>query len=47
VVTHPLWLHEVSGSIHGSGKGFYVLIFCIVVVYLVFVQKQIICHKNL
>jgi len=28
VVTHPLWVQEVLGSIPGSGKGFYVW-FCV------------------
>ena len=27
VVTHPLWVQEVPGSIPGSGKGFYVWFF--------------------
>jgi len=27
VVTHPLWVQEVPGSIPGSGKGFYVRFF--------------------
>jgi len=27
VVTHPLWVQEVPGSIPGSGKGFYVSFF--------------------
>jgi len=31
VVTHSLWVHDVPGSIPGSGKSFYV-IFCFVVV---------------
>jgi len=26
VVTHPLWMQEVPGSIPGSGKGFYVVV---------------------
>jgi len=47
VVTHPLWVQEVPGSMPGSGKGFYSLIFClIVVVFLLFVQKQIIVKKT-
>jgi len=46
MVTHPLWVQEVPGSIPGSGKGFYVWFFCFVVdVFLFFVQKHIICHK--
>jgi len=40
VVTHPLWLHEVPGSIPGSGKGFLCLIFCfVIVVFLLFCPK--------
>jgi len=30
VVTHPLWLQEVLGSIPGSGQGFYVLFVVVV-----------------
>ena len=26
-VTHMIWVREVPGSIHGSGKGFYALFF--------------------
>jgi len=41
VVTHPLWVQEVPGSLPGSGKGFYVSIFCsVVVVFLLFCQKN-------
>jgi len=48
VVTHSLWMQEVSGSISGSGKGFYVWLFCfVVVVLLLFVPKLIICHNIL
>jgi len=48
VVTHPLWVQDVPGSIPGSGKGFYVRLFCfVVVVFLLFVPKHIICHKIL
>ena len=40
MVTHPLRVQEVPGSILGSGKGF-CLIFCfIVVMFLLFVQKH-------
>jgi len=46
VVTHPLWVQEISGSIPGSGKGFYV---CFLVLLLLcfyfFVQKNIIYKK--
>jgi len=47
VVTHPLWVREAPGSI--PGKGFYVwFLFCfVVVVFLLFVQKHIICHRIL
>jgi len=45
VVTHQLWVQEVLGEIPGSGKGFYVWLFCfVVVVFLFFVQKHILCH---
>jgi len=38
VVTHPLWVQDVPGSIPGSGKGFLCLIFSfVVVVFLLFV----------
>jgi len=48
VVTHPLWVQDVPGSIPGSGKGFYVSFFCfVVVVFLLFCQKHSICHKSL
>jgi len=41
VVTHPLWVQEVSGSIPGSGNGFYVSFFCFaVVVFLLFCVKN-------
>ena len=47
VVTDLLWVQEVPGSIPGSGKGFYVWCFSLVVfVFLVFVPKHIICHKK-
>jgi len=39
VVTHPLWVQEVPGSIPGSGKGFYVWFFGFVVVFLLFCPK--------
>ena len=39
VVTHPLWVQEVPGSIPGSSKAFLGLIFCfVVVVFLLFVH---------
>jgi len=47
-VTHLLWVRDVPCSISGSGKSFYVwfsvlLLLC----FYFFVQKHIICHKNL
>jgi len=36
VVTHPLWVRELPGSIPGSGKGFYVLL---LLRFYFFVQK--------
>ena len=48
MVTHPLSVHEGPRSIPSSGKGFYVRFFCfVVVVFLLFVKKHIICHKSL
>jgi len=48
VVTHPLWVQEVPGWIPSSGKGFYVYLFCfVVVVFLLLVQKHIISHNSL
>jgi len=48
VVTHPLWVQEVPGSIPGSGKGFYVLYFVLLLLcYYFFVQKQSIYGKIL
>ena len=38
MVTHPLSVQEVPGSIPGSGKGFNVSFFC-GVVFLLFCQK--------
>jgi len=37
VVTHPLWVQEVSGSIPGSGKVFY---FWFVVLFFTFLCKH-------
>jgi len=45
VIKHSLWVQEFMGSIPGSNDGFLCLIFCFVVVFLLFVQKHIICHK--
>jgi len=49
VVTHPLWVKEVPGSIRSSGKGFYVLFFFVLLLlcFYFFVQKHIIFHKSL
>jgi len=33
VVTHPLWVLEVPGSIPGSGKGFYVWLFVLLLCF--------------
>jgi len=44
VITHPLCVQEVPGSIPGSGKGFNV--WFVDVVFLPFVKKHIICHKK-
>ena len=33
VLTNPLWMREVLGSIPGSGKGFYALFCCFIIVY--------------
>jgi len=40
VVTHPLWEQEIPGSITGSVKGLYVFFSFVVVVFLLFVQKN-------
>jgi len=47
VLTHPLWVQEVPGSIPGSGKGFYVWFVLLLLCFYFFVQKNIICHKSL
>jgi len=47
VVTHPLWVQEVPGSIPGSGKDFYVSFFALLLCFYFFVKKHIICHKRL
>jgi len=46
-VTHPLWVQEVPGSIPGSGKGFYVRFFVLLLLcFYFFVQRHIIYDKN-
>jgi len=48
VVMHPLLVQEVPGSIPGSGKGFYVWLFVLLLLcFYIFFQKHIICHKML
>jgi len=48
VVTHPLWVQEVPGSIPSSGKLFYVWLFVLLLLcFYFFVKKYIICHKSL
>ena len=48
VVTHPLCVQEVTGSIPGSGKGFYVWFFVLLLLCFYFcVQKHTIYHKSL
>jgi len=40
VVTHPLWVQDVPGSIPGSDKGFYVWFFVLLLLcFYFFVQK--------
>jgi len=47
VVTHPLWVQEVPGSIPGSIKGFYVWFFVsLLLCFYFFVQKHII-YRNI
>ena len=47
VVTHPLWVQELPGSIPGSGNGFYVWLLVLLLLCCCFlcVQKHIIFHK--
>jgi len=49
VVTHPLWVQEVPGSITSSGKGFYVWFFVLLLLlwFYFFVKKHTIFHKRL
>ena len=45
VLTHPLWVQAVPGSIPGSGKGFYVSFFALLLLCFYFLSKKhIICH---
>jgi len=39
VVKHPLWVQEVPGSIPGSGKGFYVWFFVLLLLFFRFCPK--------
>ena len=46
VVTHPLWVQDVPGSIPGSGKGFYVWIFVLLLLcFYFFVQNTLFIGK--
>jgi len=45
MVTHPLWMQDVLGSIPGSGKGFYVVFFCFVVVCLFLSKTHYLSQK--
>jgi len=40
VVTHPLWVQEVPGSIPGSGKGFYVRFSVLLLLCFYFLSKN-------
>jgi len=40
VVTHPLWVQEVPGSVPGSGKGFYVWFFALLLLCFYFLSKN-------
>jgi len=40
VVTHPLWVQDVPGSIPGSGKGFYVSFFVLLLLWFYFLFKN-------
>ena len=46
MVTHPLGVQVVPGSIPVSGKCFYVSFFALLL-FLFLCQKHIICHKRL
>jgi len=46
VVKHPLWVQEVPGSIPGSGKGFYVWFFVLLLLcFYFFVQNTLFIAK--
>jgi len=40
VLTHPLWVQKVPGSISGSGKGFYVWFFVLLLMRFHFLSKN-------
>ena len=42
MVTHPLWVQEVPGSIPGSAKGFYVSFFALLLLCFYFFVKKLI-----
>ena len=44
MVTHPLWVQDVPGSIPGSGKGFYVSFFALLCFYF-FVKNTLFVTK--
>jgi len=46
VVTHPLWVQEVSGSIPDSGKGFYVLSFVLLLLSFYFLPQNTLFVKH-
>jgi len=46
VVTHPLWVQEFPGSIPGSGKGFYVSFFALLLLCFYFSVKNTLFVTN-
>jgi len=46
VVTHPLWVQEVPGSTPGSGKGFYVSFFALLLLCFYFFVKNTLFVTN-
>jgi len=46
VVTQPLWVQVVPGSIPGSGKGFYVLFFALLLLCFYFFVKNTLFVKK-